>query len=99
MSAILFFGDALSASGWRLAGVQSIIPEPGTEAEQLKQLCAPPAQLVLLSAAIAQALPEALQQRLFTLVSPMVLVVPDLRNPAALPDLAETVRKQLGVGQ
>jgi vacuolar-type H+-ATPase subunit F/Vma7 len=99
MAEIFFFGDALSASGWRLAGVQSILPEPGTEAEQLQQLCAPPAQLVLLSAAIAHDLPAALQQRLFSLVSPMVLVVPDLRNQAALPDLADTVRKQLGVGQ
>ncbi|WP_130471548.1 hypothetical protein [Candidatus Magnetaquicoccus inordinatus] len=99
MPDLLFIGDSFSASAWRLAGVHTLVAEPGREAEQVSQLCTPPAQLVLLSAAIVHSLPVALQQRLFTLVSPMVLVVPDLREASAMPDLAEIVRKQLGVGQ
>ncbi|MBF0182902.1 MAG: hypothetical protein HQM06_00730 [Magnetococcales bacterium] len=98
MPAILFVGDAVSASGWRLAGVQTLVPEAGTEAECVTQHAVAPTQLVLLTAAIAQTLPASVQQRLFALVSPMVLVVPDLRDQCAMPDLAETVRKQLGVG-
>ena len=98
MPAILFCGDAVSATGWRLAGVQTVVPEPGQEAESVTRACAPPTQLVLLTAAVAHGLPAALQQQLFALVSPLVLVVPDVRDQVALPDLADGVRRQLGVG-
>ncbi len=98
MSAILFVGDAISATGWRLAGVQTRVPDPGQEAEWLTRLCAPPTQLVLLTAAVAQTLPAPLQQRLFALASPLVLVVPDVQERVAMPDLADGVRRQLGVG-
>lgn len=99
MPGILFIGDAVSAAAWRLAGVQTRVPEPGQEAALLTQVCTPPTQLLLLTAAIAQTLPPPLQQRIFSLVSPLVLVVPDVRDTVAMPDLAESVRKQLGVGQ
>ncbi|MEO5363329.1 MAG: hypothetical protein H7838_06860, partial [Magnetococcus sp. DMHC-8] len=95
----LFVGDAVSATGWRLAGVQTVVPAAGEEATVLTRLCTPPAQLVLLTAAVAQRLPVALQQHLFALVAPLVLVVPDARDQVAMPDLAENVRRQLGVGQ
>ncbi|MBF0162005.1 MAG: hypothetical protein HQL88_06930 [Magnetococcales bacterium] len=98
MAAILFVGDALSGAGWALAGVQVVVPGAGEEAEWLTQLCAPPTQLLLLTVAVARSLPLALQQRLFTLVTPLVLVVPDVQGSLPMPDLAETVRKQLGVG-
>ena len=97
MAAILFVGDTVSATGWHLAGVQTVVPEPGQEAALLTRVCAPPTQLVLLTAAVAQSLPIVLQRRLYALVSPLVLVVPDVRDQVAMPDLADGVRRQLGV--
>ena len=97
MPAIFFFGDAVSAAGWHLAGVQTVVPAEGQEADLLTRACAPSTQLVLLTAAVAYRLPVALQQRLFALVAPLVLVLPDVRDQVAMPDLADGVRQQLGV--
>ncbi|MEO5352999.1 MAG: hypothetical protein H7835_07280 [Magnetococcus sp. XQGC-1] len=99
MPAILFIGDAVSAAGWRLAGVESMVPATGEEVALLTRVCTPPTQLVLLTAAVAQTLPTPLRQRLFAQLSPLVLVVPDVRDTVVMPDLAESVRKQLGVEQ
>jgi vacuolar-type H+-ATPase subunit F/Vma7 len=99
MPAILFIGDAVSAAGWRLAGVESMVPATGEEVALLTRALTPPTQLVLLTAAVAQALPTPLRQRIFALLSPLVLVVPDVRDAVAMPDLAESVRKQLGMEQ
>ncbi|MEO5339229.1 MAG: hypothetical protein H7837_01735 [Magnetococcus sp. MYC-9] len=99
MAAIHLVGDPVSAAAWRLAGVQCVVPAVGQEAELLTRLCAPPTQLLLLTAAIAQGLPTSLQQRLFCLTSPLVLVVPDVQQRVEMPDLAESVRRQLGVEQ
>ncbi|MBF0401860.1 MAG: Vacuolar H+transporting two-sector ATPase F subunit [Magnetococcales bacterium] len=98
MPAIRFVGDAVSAAAWRLAGVECWVPEAGEESAMITRLCLPPTQLLLLTAALAQRLPVSLQQRIFASLAPLVLVVPDVQMAVAMPDLVETVRKQLGVG-
>jgi hypothetical protein len=55
------------------------------------------ASLVLVSAAIAQQLPAAELDALLARVTPPVIVVPDVRGRAPLPDLTTRLRRQLGV--
>jgi len=55
------------------------------------------ASLVLLGADLAAQLPVAALDRLLSAVSPAVVVVPDVRGQAELPDLANRLRQQLGV--
>lgn len=99
MPAILFVGDAVSAAGWRLAGVETWVADRGEEAELLTRASRPPTQLLLMTTAVAHRLPPPLQRRLFASVTPLVLVVPDLLAHEEMPDLAVTVRKQLGMEQ
>jgi len=55
------------------------------------------ASLVLLGADLAAQLPVTELDRLLSAVTPAVVVVPDVRGQADLPDLANRLRQQLGV--
>jgi hypothetical protein len=52
---------------------------------------------VLIGAATARYIPTAELDRLLALVTPPVVIVPDVRHRAGLPDLATRLRAQLGV--
>lgn len=97
MPAPVFLGDAVSAAGWRLAGMRAVVPEPGREAERFQELL-PGAELMLLTVAVARALPEALLEKSLASVAPLVLVVPDVQGRAAPPDMAQQLKSQLGLG-
>jgi vacuolar-type H+-ATPase subunit F/Vma7 len=99
MSAVIYLGDEVSAAGWRLAGATVHTPAPGELAAALARACAqaPPASLVLLSAAVAAGMAELPLRRAMAALSPLVLIVPDLRGEAPLPDLAARLRTQLGL--
>ena len=99
MSAVVFVGDAVSASGWRLAGVQTLVVEAGQEAACLQQAHDPSVQLLLLDAETANRIPSKLRQTLQASLSPMVLVVPDMRERVSMPDLRRYVQSQLGIGR
>lgn len=99
MSAVVFVGDAVSASGWRLAGVQTLVVESGQEVACLQQARHSSAQLLLLDAETANRIPPKLLQTLQTSLSPMVLVVPDMRGRVSMPDLRRYVQSQLGIGR
>lgn len=99
MATVVYLGDEVSAAGWRLAGATVRTPAPGDEAAALAQACAqlPPPSLVLLSAAVAAGIDELPLRRALSAVSPLVLIVPDLRGEVPLPDLATRLRCQLGL--
>ena len=95
MTAPVYLGDEVSAAGYRLAGATVRTPAPGDEAASLAWACAQ-ASLVLVSAAVAAAVSEAVMRRVLSALSPLVLIVPDLQGAAAVPDLAARLRLQLG---
>lgn len=96
MNTPLYIGDELSASGYRLAGIRTHVPDAAQPGRHLERVIAG-ASLVLIGADIAQRLPEAQRRRLLAALDPPVVVVPDIRARAALTDLATYLRKQLGV--
>ena len=96
MGAPVYIGDAVSATGYRLAGLRVQVPDTADLLAQIEQ-AATDASLVLLGADLAAQLPLAALDRLLSAVSPAVVVVPDVRAQAELPDLANRLRQQLGV--
>ena len=96
MSVPVYIGDAVSAAGFRLAGLRIHVPDTTELVMQIEQ-AAIDAPLVLLGADLAAQLPVAELDRLLSAVTPAVVVVPDVRGQADLPDLATRLRQQLGV--
>ena len=96
MSVPVYIGDAVSAAGFRLAGLRIHVPDTTELVMQIEQ-AATDAPLVLLGADLAAQLPVAALDRLLSAVTPAVVVVPDVRGQADLPDLATRLRQQLGV--
>jgi len=96
VSVPVYIGDAVSAAGFRLAGLRIHVPDTSELLMQIEQ-AATDAPLVLLGADLAAQLPVAELDRLLSAVTPAVVVVPDVRGQADLPDLANRLRQQLGV--
>lgn len=93
---LVFIGDELSAAGYRLAGLATRVPAPGEERTALDEACAR-AELVLIAARTAQAVPsEALAARLRA-PRPIVMVVPELDGTPPLSDAARRARELLGI--
>lgn len=96
MAAPVYIGDEISAAGWRLAGVQVSIPEPGDETAALAR-ARDEAPLVLLSAAAAARIDAAAMAAAGTALAPLVLVLPDPQGAVERPALAGRLRRQLGL--
>jgi vacuolar-type H+-ATPase subunit F/Vma7 len=96
MGAPCYVGDEVTAAGFRLAGLRVRVPAPGDEAPALASACAE-APLVLVSADVAARIPESALRAAQAALAPLVLVVPDLAGATPLPDLAQRLRRQLGL--
>lgn len=96
MTVPVYIGDAVTAAGYRLAGLRVHVPNTFDIHTEIEQACKG-APLVLLGADLASQLPVAELDRLLSRVTPAVVVVPDVRGQALLPDLAIRLRQQLGV--
>ncbi len=92
-----FIGDEVTAAGFRLAGVRVAVPAPGQEAPLFRQ-AREGADLILVTVEVAERIPELLRDA-FKSAKPLVLVVPDARGRAVLPDPAAGLRRQLGLGE
>jgi vacuolar-type H+-ATPase subunit F/Vma7 len=95
MTAPVYIGPEAGAAAFRLAGARVLTPPDG-ELEPTLARVAAEADLVLLSADLAEALPPERLAELHAARRPLLLVVPDLAGRA--PDLAGRIRAQLGVG-
>lgn len=96
MAAPVFLGDEVSAAGYRLGGAIVHTPAGGEEASFFER-AQREAPLVLVTAEVAARLPSSLLARAFAAGQPLVLIVPDVRRRVAPPDLALSVRRQLGM--
>lgn len=92
----VYIGDEVSACGYRLAGLETHVPTANNLAAELESIIRN-AALVLLSAEIAGRLADDQREQLLARIKPPVVVVPDVRGHAQLPDMATRLRKQLGV--
>jgi len=96
MASPIYLGDEVSATGYRLAGALVRTPGAGEAAATLAWARAR-APLVLLSAAVAAAIDEAVLRPALAALTPLVLIVPDLHGEVPVPDLAARLRAQLGL--
>jgi vacuolar-type H+-ATPase subunit F/Vma7 len=96
MSAPIFIGDEISASAYRLAGAEVRTPTSDELAATIKRAFAE-SDLVLITAQYAQRLPADELAQMQAQLHPLVLVVPDVRERAPLPDYANQLRRQLGI--
>jgi vacuolar-type H+-ATPase subunit F/Vma7 len=96
MAAPIYIGDEVTATGFRLAGVETIVPAPGGEAAALADACGR-APLVLLCASVGARVDAALLRARIAASTPPVAVLPDLAGIAPRPDIAARLRRQLGI--
>lgn len=95
-SAPVYIGDEVSVCGYRLAGLDTYVPAGDDLAAELESVIHN-ATLVMLSAEVASRIPESQREQLLARITPPVVVVPDVRGNAEMPDMATRLRKQLGV--
>ncbi|MDX1697653.1 MAG: V-type ATP synthase subunit F [Thiohalobacterales bacterium] len=91
-----YIGDETSALAWRLAGLRVHVPKDEELLTLVMRSC-DESSMVLISAAIAQRLPEVELDTLLARVRPPVVIVPDVHGQTPLPDLSTRLRLQLGV--
>lgn len=96
MNDIVFIGDELSAAGFRLAGARVHVPDE-TETRAVFESAQRNARLLLITAEVAAQLPPAVLSRALVGTRPLLLVVPDVRQRQAPPDLVGRVRRLLGM--
>lgn len=95
---VVFVGDEIVAAGFRLAGIAVQVPERGGETAAVRAALGG-ALLVLLGSATAARIAQSELQRALASVRPLVLVLPDPRQPPQATDIGARVRLQLGLTQ
>jgi vacuolar-type H+-ATPase subunit F/Vma7 len=93
---VAYIGDAVTAAGFRMAGVRTWSPAPGEEAAALAQ-ARREAGVVLLSGEVAAALPAAQVDGALAALQPLVAIVPEPDAALSPLDPAGRVRAQLGL--
>lgn len=96
MARLAFIGDELTAAGFRLAGASTHTPDKPQTSEvfaRVSQEC----ELLLMTAAYAQALPPDVLQAALRESEPLVLIVPDVLGAHRPPDLVREVDRALGI--
>jgi vacuolar-type H+-ATPase subunit F/Vma7 len=96
MSAIIFIGDELTAAGFRLTGVETVVPSDEAVREALAQARAR-AELVLLTADCARHVPSAELNDALAAEAPIIAIIPDIRMRTPPPDLVRVLRATLGI--
>jgi vacuolar-type H+-ATPase subunit F/Vma7 len=97
MARIVYIGDAVTATGYRLAGAETRVPPEGEVAGTIREVVRGEVDLVLLSPVLAQSLPEEELAQVLTMQRPLVTLVPELFGDAHPPDLKREVRAALGI--
>lgn len=98
MAGQIFIGDELSAAGWRLAGMEVIVPVPG-KAESVVRDVLTRADLLIMTALVAQELSPALLEKALTRSATLTHVVADIQGKQEPEDYAAKLRAQVGLGQ
>ncbi len=98
MRAPVFVGDEVSAAGFRLAGARVMVPAAGAELAVFQQARSE-ADLLLLTAQVAERLPNGVMDAALLDVTPLILIVPDIRGILQPPDIASRLRRQLGLAE
>src|SRR3974390_3438902 len=96
MPRAVFIGDELSAAGFRLTGIETLVPEAGAAAEALHGV-RKDAALVIMTAELACQVPTLELEAALTAEVPALAIIPDVLMRAPPPDLAKRLRRALGL--
>ena len=96
MAAAVFIGDEVSAAGFRLSGIDTLVPEPADAGDALRAARKVTA-LVIMTAELARHVPPAELAAALIAEAPLFAVVPDVRGQTPAPDLAGKLRRVLGL--
>ena len=98
MTAPAFIGDEVSAAAWRLIGVRAMAVDKGNVAAAFEGEMGVPGVLMITAAFAAELEGERLDAAVRD-ARPLILVVPDVANQLAPPDLDSEVDRVLGIEQ
>ncbi len=96
MDAPIFIGDELTATGFRLAGIETMIPaldEVGAALAEASER----ARLVIVTADCARRIPVAQLEAALIAETPAVAIIADVLLRTSPPDLARRLRVALGI--
>ena len=99
MARVHYIGDEATGAGYRLAGAEVRVPSPAEAADTFRRAIEAEveADLILLSADIAAALPRDELDAAVLGDRPLVAIVPDVHGRHPAPDVARDVRMALGI--
>ena len=96
MGAAIFIGDELTATGFRLTGIETIVPAPEDTVATLDDARAR-AALVIMTAELAANVPAVKLEAAMLAETPALVIVPDVGFRVGVPDLARRLRRVLGI--
>jgi len=96
MTGAIFIGDELSAVGFRLTGIETVVPKLDVVASAFEQARLR-ASLVVITAELARHIPPPQLEAAMLAVEPAVAVIPDILFSVPAPDLAGRLRSVLGI--
>ena len=96
MSAAIFIGDELTAAGFRLTGIETLVPAAKDVGNTFHEARAR-ASLVIITAELARAILVSELETAMLAESPALAIVPDVRFVAEPPDLTGKLRRVLGI--
>jgi vacuolar-type H+-ATPase subunit F/Vma7 len=98
MAHIVYVGDEITAAGFRLAGLETVVAGPGDAAEALRAALGDGrTECVLMSGALRDYVPPRELDAALESTAPLLALVPDVRGRGGPPDLARQVRNALGI--
>lgn len=92
----LVISDRLTAAGFRLAGLETLVTEPANSLPRFRQALEQ-ARPVFITADLAALIPAPELARAISRARPVVAVIPDISGHGTAPDMAIKVRRALGV--
>jgi len=96
MGAAIFIGDELSAAGFRLTGIETVVPECDEVGAAL-QAARLRASVIIMTADMARHVAPPDIEAAMLAETPTLAIVPDVLFRAPLPDLARRLRSALGI--
>jgi vacuolar-type H+-ATPase subunit F/Vma7 len=96
MRAVIFIGDELSATGFRLTGIEALTPEFDAAAAAFQD-ARTRAGLVIITAEFARHVPAADLEAAMLAEVPAVAIIPDVLFRSPVPDLAKRLRSTMGL--
>jgi vacuolar-type H+-ATPase subunit F/Vma7 len=98
MASAIFIGDELTAAGYRLAGIETVVPAQDDASAALRD-ARNRAGIVIITADVARRIATPELEAALLAETPGLAIVPDILLQSQPPDLAGRLRRILGIDQ